>query len=109
GRTERECEDCEDQEQRWLPPFGRQHPDSACIARYQQTHRLDENIAEVEELGSGRAARGVARQDRIGREQRREHDDVAEDENPESISDDDSLRRRSAAAAAARELGWDSD
>src|SRR6516164_3208053 len=109
GRTERECEDCEDQEQRWPPPFGGQYSDPACIARQQQTHRLDENIAEVEELGSGRAAGGITGQDRIGREQRREHDHVAEDENPESISDDDSLGRRPAAAAAARELCWNSD
>src|SRR6516165_11942862 len=106
GRTERECEDCEDQKQRWSPPFGGQYSDTACIARQQQTHRLDENIAEVEELGSSRSARGVARQDRIGREQRREHDHVAEDENPESISDDDSLGRRPAAAAAASERYW---
>ena len=48
----------------------------------------------------------LPRQDRKGREQRREHDHVAEDEDPESVSDDDALRRRPAAAAPARELGW---
>ena len=42
---------------------------------------------------------------RIGREQRREHDDVAEDEDPEPVSDDDARRGRPAAAAPARELG----
>src|SRR5262249_62190110 len=91
GRAENECEDCEDQEQRWLPPFGGQRSDPASIARQQQTHRLDKNVTEIEQLGSGRSAGGIAGQDRIGREQRREHDYVAEDENPESISDDDSL------------------
>src|SRR5215831_17061309 len=58
-RTEHECEDCEDQEHHWLPPLGGQRSDPACIARQQQTHRLDENVAEIEQLGSGRAARGV--------------------------------------------------
>src|SRR5262249_56074506 len=58
------------------------------------------------EVGGGRAARGIAPQDRKGREQRREHDDVAKDEDPEPISDDDALRGRPAAAAPAREFGW---
>ena len=48
----------------------------------------------------------LLRQDRIGREQRREHDHVAEDEDPEPISDDDALRGRPAAAQPAREFGW---
>src|SRR5262249_27085533 len=77
--------------------------------RQQQAHRFDENIAEVEKLVRGWPAGGIAGQDRIGRKQRREHDHVAEDENPESIGNDDSLGSRPAAAAAARELGWNSD
>ncbi len=81
-------------------------PSPARIAREQQTHRLDKDIAEIEQLGAGRSAGGVARQHRIGGEQRREHDDVAEDEDPEPIGDDDALRRRPAAAAPAREFGW---
>src|SRR6516164_9508227 len=109
GRTKQECEDCEGQEPRRLPPFGGQRPEPGCIARQQQTHRLDEDVADIEQLGSGRSAGGIPPQDCIGREQRREHDHVAEDENPESISDDDSLGSRAAAAAAARELCWNSD
>src|SRR5215471_6418873 len=56
--------------------------------------------------GSARSAGGIAPQDRKGGEQRREHDHVAEDEDPEPISDDDALRGRPAAAAPAREFGW---
>src|SRR5215831_11421541 len=50
--------------------------------------------AKIKQLGSTRSAGGVAPQDRKGREQRREHHHVAEDEDPESISDDGSLGRR---------------
>ena len=85
--------------------FGGQRPEPACVAREQQAHRLDEDIAEIEQLGPGRSAGGVARQHRIGREQPREHDDVAEDEDPEAVGDDDARRGRSAAAPPARELG----
>src|SRR6516225_1239887 len=42
-RQWRKCEDGEDQEQRWLPPFGGQHSDPTRIARQQQTHGLDED------------------------------------------------------------------
>src|SRR5262249_8174371 len=69
----------------------------------------DENIAEIEQLGSGRSPGSIALQDRIGREQRREHDHVAEDEDPEPISDDDALRGWPTATAPARELGWNRD
>src|SRR6516164_919999 len=89
-----------------MPPLGGQRPEPARVARDQQTHRLDEDVAEIEELGSGRSAGGIAPQDRKGGEQRREHDRVAEDEDPEPISDDDPLRGRPAAAAPARELRW---
>src|SRR5262249_46014523 len=106
GRTEHECEYCEDQEASRLSPFGGQRSESACIAREEQTHRLDEDVAQIEQLGSGRSARGVVPQDRISREQRREHYHVAEDEDPEPVSDDDALGSRPAAASPACELGW---
>src|SRR5277367_2269140 len=40
----------------------------------------------------------------VDREQPREYDEVAEDEDPESVGDDDARRRRPAAATPAREL-----
>jgi hypothetical protein len=91
SRTEHECKDCEGKEARRLPPFGGQRPEPACIARQQQTYRLDEDPVQIEQLGSGRSAGGIAPQDCVGRKQRREHDHVAEDEDPEPVSDDDAL------------------
>src|SRR5262249_12565403 len=102
GRTERECEDREQQEECRLAPFGGQHSNPASVARQQQTHRLNENVAEVEQRARVWSARVITGKDRIGRKQSRKHDHVAEDENPESISDDDSLGSRAAPAAAAR-------
>ena len=56
------------------------------------------DIAEIEQLASARPARGRVRQHRIAREERREHDDVAEQEDPEAVADDDPLRRGAAGA-----------
>ena len=41
-------------------------------------------------------------QHRVGREQRREHDDVAEQEDPEPVGDDDALRRQPRRPRASR-------
>src|SRR5207302_2310556 len=68
---------------------------------------LDENIAEIEQVTAIRSAGGLTRQDRVSREQPREHDHVAEDEDPEAVSDDNARRGRAAAAPPAREPGWD--
>src|SRR6516225_2869367 len=35
-------------------------PSPHCVAREQQTHSLDKDIAEIEQLGPGRSAGGVA-------------------------------------------------
>ena len=57
---------------------------------------LDRDIAQVEQLVAARAARGLPVQHGVGGEERREHDDVAEQEDPEAVADDDALRRRTA-------------
>ena len=105
GRAEHEGEGGEDQKTARLPPFGGQRSEPAGVAREQQAHGLDKDIAEIEQLGAGRSAGGVARQHRVGREQPREHDDVAEEEDPEPVRDDGTRRGRPAAASPAHELG----
>src|SRR5262249_28047485 len=106
GRAEHKSEGGENQETPWLPPFGGQRPEPACVAREQQTHRLDKDIAEIEQLGPSRSAGGVTRQYRVGGEQPREQDKVAEQKDPEPIGDDGTRRGRSATAASAREFDW---
>ncbi len=88
---------CEQQEYRGLAPFGGKHPDTAGIARQQQARGLDEHIAQIEELAPGRSAGGVARQHRIGGKQRGKQHDVAEDEDPEPVSDDGTGRGQATA------------
>ena len=52
------------------------------------------DVAQVEQLPPARPARRLPDQHRVGREKGGEHDDVAEQENPEAIADDDALRRQ---------------
>ena len=54
-------------------------------------------IVEVKQLLPARPAGRLSGQHRVGREERGEHDDVAEQEDPEAVADDDALVDRSAA------------
>src|SRR5260370_14176306 len=58
-------------------------------------------MAQLEQVAAGRSAGGLSGQHRVGGEQCREHDDVAQQEDPKPVSDDDAYRRRTAAAVAA--------
>jgi hypothetical protein len=53
-------------------------------AREQQAHGLDQDIAAIEQLEPVWPAGGVVGQHGIGREQGREHHDVAQQEQPEA-------------------------
>src|SRR5216684_1488152 len=77
--------------------FGGKHSDTTGVARQQQARGLDEHIVQIEELAPGRSAGGVARQHRIGGKQRGKQHDVAEDEDPEPVSDDGTGRCQAAA------------
>ena len=54
----------------------------------------DRDVLEIEQLRAVRAAGGLPRQHRIGREEAGEHHDVAEQEDPEAVAGHDPLRRR---------------
>src|SRR5437763_8323574 len=54
---------------------------------------LDCDVAQVEQLAPARPARRLAEQHGVGREERRKHHHVAEDEYPEAIAGDDALGR----------------
>ena len=62
---------------------------------------LDRDIAQVEQLVRRSVRPPSARQHRIGREEGREHDDVAEQEDPEAVAGDDALGRGPAPVALA--------
>ena len=63
-------------------------------ARKQEAGGLDRDIVQVEKIFAARPSRGLSGEHRIGGEKRREHDDVAEQEDPEAVADDDALRGR---------------
>src|SRR5438067_7015196 len=52
---------------------------------------LDCDVAQVEQLAPARPARRLAEQHGVGREERRKHDHVAENEYPEAIAGDDAF------------------
>src|SRR3984957_2259872 len=60
--------------------------------RKQEAGGLDRDIVQVEKIPAARPTRGLPGEHRIGGEKRREHDDVAEQEDPETVTDDDTLR-----------------
>src|SRR5207248_320741 len=70
--------------------------EAAREARQEQAGRLDPGVAQVEQLPPARPARRLPDQHRIGREKGGEHDDVAEQENPEAVTNDDALRHQPA-------------
>ncbi len=56
--------------------------------------RLDRGVAQVEQLCSARPARRFSDQHRVCREERGEHDDVAQQEYPEAKADDNAFRHQ---------------
>src|SRR5258708_22309075 len=78
--------------------------EAAGEAREEQAPRLDPGIAQVEQLPPARPARGLPDQHRVGREKGREHDDVAEQENPKAVTDNDPLRYHLAGRVLGRVL-----
>src|SRR5580698_9646023 len=61
-------------------------------------------MVEIEQRAPGWTARGLVRLHRIGGEQSREHDEVAEQEDPEPVRDNDACRRRPVVARPAYEF-----
>src|SRR6266571_4497014 len=78
--------------------------DAAGEAREEQAGRLDPGVAQVEQLPPARPARRLPDQHRVGGEKRGEHDDVAEQENPEAVTDYDALRDQLAGRVVGRVL-----
>src|SRR6516164_10153574 len=78
----------------------RHHP--ARVAGDKKTSRLDCNADLIEQLVTGRTARGRMHEYRVSRKQRREHHDVAQQENPEAESDHDSFWGRSSLAGKSK-------
>ncbi len=72
----------------------RQRHQSAGVTRGKEAGRFDGDACLAEQLHAARPAVSRARQHGIGRKQRREHHDVAQQEDPEAEGDDDWLRRR---------------
>src|SRR3984957_21192718 len=60
--------------------------------RKQEAGGLDRDIVQVEKIPAARPSRGLPGEHRIGGEKRREHDDVAEQEDPEAVADNNALR-----------------
>src|SRR5208283_3464973 len=60
--------------------------------RDEQDRRLEPDIAQVEQLPTAWSPCGVPDQHRIGGEEGGEHDDVAQQENPEAVTGDNALR-----------------
>src|ERR1700720_184203 len=69
--------------------------EAAGEARDEKASRLEPDVAQVEQLPAGWSPCRVAGQHRIGGEEGGEHDDVAQQENPEAVAGDDALRNRS--------------
>ncbi len=63
---------------------------------------LQGDAVQVEQVTPRRPARRLAREHAVGREERGEHHDVAEQEDPEPVGDDDAFRRRPAFAVTGR-------
>ena len=72
-------------------PIAKRHQ-PAGVARGQKASGLDRDADLIEQLSTGRTARSRMHEHRVGGEQRREHHDVAKQEDPEAIGDDDPLR-----------------
>src|SRR6185312_826359 len=68
----------------------------------EQAAGLECDAAQVEELSRRGPASIVLEEHRVRCEERREHDDVGEQKDPEPVPDDDALRRGSAGSMAGR-------
>src|ERR1700722_16484911 len=62
--------------------------------RQQEAPGLDRDIMQIEQILAARPACGLSREHSIGGEERREHDDVAEQEDPKAVADNNALRCR---------------
>jgi hypothetical protein len=70
--------------------------DAASEAGQQQARRLERDAVDIKQVLPAGAARGLPGQNRVGGKERGEHDDVAEQEDPEAVSRDDPLRGKCA-------------
>src|SRR5450631_2344543 len=73
------------------PRADRQRHQSAGVARCQKAGGFDRNAALVEQLHATRAAGGRMREQHVSGKERREHDDVAQEEDPEAVANHDPL------------------
>src|SRR3954454_24057327 len=75
-----------------IPPRAdRQRHHSAGVARSKKAAGFDRNAALVEQLHATGTAGGRMREHRVSGKECREHDDVAQEEYPESVANDDPL------------------
>ena len=86
------------------PRVDRQRHQSARVARGEKTSGFDRDADLIEQLRAGRAARSRMHEHRVGGKQRREHHDVAQEEDPEAVGDDDPLRRGTGFAGSSAAL-----
>ncbi|MBN8899316.1 MAG: hypothetical protein J0H35_14270, partial [Rhodospirillales bacterium] len=82
--------------------FRRHRGHAAGEAGGQQQRRLQRHMRQIEQILAARAARGGVRQHRMRREERGEHDDIAEQEDPEAEADDHPLGGWAARAVTGR-------
>ena len=80
-------------EHRVVPRLRADAGEAAEHGRQQQAGGLEGDCRQVEQVAAARAAGGGVGEHRVAREQRREQDDVADQEDPEAVGDDDALRR----------------
>src|SRR5579859_5662906 len=77
----------------------RDHGEAADETGQQQAAGLDGDITQIEQIPARRTAGGGALQHGEGGEDRREHDDVGQQEDPEAETDDDALVGRTTCPA----------
>ena len=94
-----------DLEKHRVAGIGRDAGKTAGKTRGQQQSSLDGDIAQIEQIVARRPARGLPVQHGVGGKERREHDHVAEDEDPETVAGDDPLGRGAVPAAVAPAMG----
>ena len=89
------------------PRIDRQRHHPARVARGKQTSGLDRDADLIEQLRAGRTARSRMHEHCVGGKKRREHHDVAEEEDPEAVGNHDPLWRRTGLAGARQRLVTD--
>jgi hypothetical protein len=89
------------------PRIDRQRHHPARVARGEQTSGLDRDADLIEQLRAGRTARSRMHEHCVGGKERREHHDVAEEEDPEAVGNNDPLWRGTGLACARQRLVTD--